>query len=293
MAQQATIREQIVVALPFRGPVVLSDAADVTITVTLDFDSRHDGGVHMTHPAQSTDSNGLMPHSASSVQGLPLDRLRRVFVGVSHKTRRATHVELALSRRAYLGPTSLEPLLALAMCNMAGVKPGSLVLDPFVGTGSVLVAAARFGGATFGIDIDYRVLCMGKAGRTVSSNFEQYGLPLPELLRADMAELCLRGSATAGLFDAVVCDPPYGVRAGVRQSDEGTNRSQKSRRPGSSDAGQATPPGELIQSAERVESLSVAPPVAAPESLAQLPAPRRTIPRTRALEGEQASCKGR
>ncbi len=39
---------------------------------------------------------------------------------------------------------------------------GMLVYDPFVGTGSILVAAAHHGAATFGADIDPRVICLGK-----------------------------------------------------------------------------------------------------------------------------------
>lgn len=40
----------------------------------------------------------------------------------------------------------MEPTLSLYMANQALVQPGDLVLDPFVGTGSLLVAAAKHGG---------------------------------------------------------------------------------------------------------------------------------------------------
>jgi tRNA (guanine10-N2)-methyltransferase len=60
------------------------------------------------------------------------------------------------------------------MANMAQVAPGRVVLDPFVGTGSILVAAAHFGGFCFGTDIDIRVLHgIGKGGKNVFSNFDQ------------------------------------------------------------------------------------------------------------------------
>ncbi len=42
------------------------------------------------------------------------------------------------------------------------VQRGSLVLDPFVGTGSMLVAAAAVGAVTVGADIDMRVIRLGK-----------------------------------------------------------------------------------------------------------------------------------
>lgn len=44
---------------------------------------------------------------------------------------------------------------------MRQVSRGSLVFDPFVGTGSILVAAAHRGAYTFGADIDMRVIKLG------------------------------------------------------------------------------------------------------------------------------------
>lgn len=38
------------------------------------------------------------------------------------------------------------------------MKKGDLVYDPFVGTGSILVAAAHFGAHTLGADIDIRIV---------------------------------------------------------------------------------------------------------------------------------------
>lgn len=51
--------------------------------------------------------------------------------------------------------------LAFIMCNMGCVKHHSLVLDPNVGTGSMLIAAAAKGAFTLGFDIDIRVVKIG------------------------------------------------------------------------------------------------------------------------------------
>ena len=45
---------------------------------------------------------------------------------------------------------------------------GSLVMDPFVGTGSILVAAAHRGAITMGIDIDIRILQSKDFGKVQS-----------------------------------------------------------------------------------------------------------------------------
>jgi tRNA (guanine10-N2)-methyltransferase len=42
--------------------------------------------------------------------------------------------------------------------NITRVQAGALVVDPFVGTASLLVAASHFGATCFGSDIDIRVL---------------------------------------------------------------------------------------------------------------------------------------
>ena len=42
------------------------------------------------------------------------------------------------------------------------VQKGDLVYDPFVGTGSILVAAAHLGAHTIGADIDIRVVRDGE-----------------------------------------------------------------------------------------------------------------------------------
>lgn len=40
----------------------------------------------------------------------------------------------------------MDAQLALIMANQAQVKPGHILLDPFVGSGSLFIAAAHFGG---------------------------------------------------------------------------------------------------------------------------------------------------
>mmetsp|Transcript_41008 Transcript_41008/g.68660 ORF Transcript_41008/g.68660 Transcript_41008/m.68660 type:complete len:488 (-) Transcript_41008:449-1912(-) len=127
-----------------------------------------------------------------------------------------------LPRRSYIGPTSMDAELSLLMCNMAGVRKGSLVYDPFVGTGSILVAAAHFGAVTWGADIDIRIIRDGRTRegkhRNVWSNFKQYGLMEPVgLLRYDAHRPPLRPGLEE-LFDVILCAPPYGVRAGGRKS---------------------------------------------------------------------------
>lgn len=127
-----------------------------------------------------------------------------------------------LTKRRYLGPTSMDHELSFLMCNLGQVRKHSLVYDPFAGTGSILVAAAAWGGRVFGTDIDIRVIRDGKRDKSgapcsVYSNFRDYSLDDPVgLLRADVANPPWRAGAES-LVDTILCDPPYGVRAGGRK----------------------------------------------------------------------------
>lgn len=52
----------------------------------------------------------------------------------------------------------MDPQLSLIMANQALIKSGDIVMDPFVGSGSLLVAAAHFGAYVLGVDIDFLML---------------------------------------------------------------------------------------------------------------------------------------
>ncbi|ERN19925.1 hypothetical protein AMTRI_Chr11g100690 [Amborella trichopoda] len=155
-----------------------------------------------------------------SNNGLPPVVQKRIFfgreVGAADRKLLPTY---ELKSRTYLGPTAMDAEMAFLMANQALARPGKLVYDPFVGTGSILIAAAHFGAMTMGADIDIRVVRDGRGPDcNVWSNFKQYDLPAPlSILRADN-NLPPWRSGLKEVFDAIICDPPYGVRAGGRKS---------------------------------------------------------------------------
>ncbi len=189
MAEQDTARWKVVVEMPFAGKIALKQP-----------DSRY---WLIEDYAAPTDAAPRHLYFGRELKGAAR---ARELVGVGD-----------LKRRVYLGPTSLDNEVALLMASFAHVRKGSLVLDPFVGTGSILIACAQFGAhLCLGTDIDIRVL-RGKKGRNIHSNFAQYGLTPPDLVRSDNA---LHGAhfRVLPLYDAIVCDPPYGIRAGARRT---------------------------------------------------------------------------
>jgi len=217
-----------------------------------------------------------------------------------------------LSARPFIGTTSMDAELAFLMANVAGIGPGQTVLDPYVGTGSILIASAVLGASqVLGSDLDHWVLYgtshtarrrhrNGTAGREsqtksdsqitllraspgrtcttstieehpanatnrvhalearthdrniaqryhILDNFRFYGIPRhqwPELVRMDLLEPAWAVPDPArperfGWCDAIVCDPPYGIREGTRQAsracagdsdEERTSRTMRRRR---------------------------------------------------------------
>ena len=89
------------------------------------------------------------------------------------------------------------------MSNQVLSRKGALMWDCFAGTGSILVAATAHGMGTY---IDVRVLKgikKGKKAESVRSNFEQYHLQYPELIRADLSALPLRFT---NLYDSFIIE---------------------------------------------------------------------------------------
>lgn len=85
----------------------------------------------------------------SNNNGLPPVARKRIFfgreVGVSDRSILPTY---QLKSRTYLGPTAMDAEMAFLMSNQGLARPGSIVFDPFVGTGSILISAAHFGALT-------------------------------------------------------------------------------------------------------------------------------------------------
>jgi len=136
----------------------------------------------------------------------------------------------SLKKRAYISTTSMDAELALLMANLALARPGKLFYDPFVGTGSLVIACAHYGASVMGSDLDGRAV-RGKGGRGVGWSLGTYGLGgrWVDGFVGDVTFSPVRGAdgvggdgkeggawRRGGWLDGIVCDPPYGVREGLK-----------------------------------------------------------------------------
>ena len=110
--------------------------------------------------------------------------------------------DLKPHKRPFFYPGSMSPKLARGMANLARVKKGSIVLDPFCGTGGILIEAGIIGAKVVGIDIDEKMVIGTK------KNLEYCNIKDYEVFQGDARYMELPYKV-----DAIVTDPPYGISA--------------------------------------------------------------------------------
>lgn len=137
-----------------------------------------------------------------------------------------------LKKRPYIGTTSMDAQLSLIMANIAKVDENSIVYDPFLGTGKaasytismstsddyaggILLMAAHRGSCCIGTDIDGRQM-RGRNNVSIQTNLEHYNLQQSWIASMVMDIKHHAWRSGVPIFDVIICDPPYGVRAGAK-----------------------------------------------------------------------------
>ena len=103
-------------------------------------------------------------------------------------------------KRPYFHPGSMSPKLALCMVNLAHVKEGDIVLDPFCGTGGILIEAGDLNTTLIASDLEK---CMYEGTKLILAHegFENFRVYWEDVRKLEIDET----------VDAVAMDPPYGI----------------------------------------------------------------------------------
>ncbi|PSQ10810.1 TIGR01177 family methyltransferase [Halobacteriales archaeon QS_5_70_15] len=101
--------------------------------------------------------------------------------------------------RPFFQPGSMDPMLARALVNVAGARPGASVVDPMCGTGGLLLEAGLVGARVLGVDAQWKMV------RGAAENLAAYLDGGFATVRGDATRLPVRDGAA----DAVVFDAPY------------------------------------------------------------------------------------
>ncbi|KAF8756911.1 putative RNA methylase family UPF0020 [Rhizoctonia solani] len=119
------------------------------------------------------------------------------FRQIAEGTARKLIATFDVKKRSYYGNTSMEAEVSLLMANQT-------------------LTAAYFGALVFGSDIDGRQMRGKDTTPGIRKAATQYGV-LPRVLDLCTFDVTQGPLRRGGLFDAIVTDPPYGVRAGAKR----------------------------------------------------------------------------
>ena len=111
--------------------------------------------------------------------------------------------ERKVALRPFFSPISLHPRFARALVNLSRVRKGERLLDPFCGTGGIMIEAALIGARVIGSDISQEMIVGCK------ENMAHFDATWEDMKRVDVGSI----SDVFGKVDAVVTDPPYGRSA--------------------------------------------------------------------------------
>jgi tRNA (guanine10-N2)-dimethyltransferase len=101
--------------------------------------------------------------------------------------------------RPFLSPITMHPKIARALVNLSSVQKNEVLLDPFCGTGGILIEAMLMGIRVVGNDIEKKMI------EGCRKNLEFYHLKDYELYCMDIADIADHVRSV----DAVVTDFPY------------------------------------------------------------------------------------
>jgi tRNA (guanine10-N2)-dimethyltransferase len=117
-----------------------------------------------------------------------------------------TYSERRPRKKPFFHPSAMPSKLARCMVNLARARVDDMLLDPFCGTGSVMIEASLIGCRVLGLDIQRRMA----AG--CRKNLKHFGVISEGLVIADSMKLPLTH------VDCLVTDPPYGRSASTMKS---------------------------------------------------------------------------
>ncbi|MHA2239160.1 MAG: hypothetical protein ACXAB2_12430 [Candidatus Hodarchaeales archaeon] len=110
--------------------------------------------------------------------------------------------------RPFFHPSSMNPILQRTLLNLASIKAGEWLLDPFCGTGGGLIEAGHLGYRSVGVELDRRIIW----GARKNLKSDSIASISTHLIRGDAKHLGFK----KGAISAIVTDPPYGTAASTK-----------------------------------------------------------------------------
>ena len=128
--------------------------------------------------------------------------------GISRtKVNRTEFLKRRPSARPAFHPSTLPPILARCMVNLARTPRKGTLMDPFCGVGGILIEAGLIGARLIGVDAEVEMV------EGCRKNLEAYGITDFQLMIGDARRL------PPVKVDAIATDPPYGRQSTTMGSE--------------------------------------------------------------------------
>ncbi len=135
---------------------------------------------------------------------------KEIFVGIKIAEINRTQFEgRKVQNRPYFSPISLHPKIARALVNLSQIKRNKTLLDPFCGTGGILIEAGLIGVKVIGSDIEEKMIDGCK------KNLDFYKIKNYNLFCSDIGKI----KKYISEIDAIVTDLPYGKSTTTKGED--------------------------------------------------------------------------
>ncbi|MCK4444907.1 MAG: hypothetical protein KAW09_10200, partial [Thermoplasmata archaeon] len=123
----------------------------------------------------------------------------------------SSYQQRKVDNRPFFSPISLHPKFARAMVNLSRAASGKSFLDPFCGTGGLLIEAGMIGAKVIGGDI--------KGGMIdgCQESLLKYGIS-STLLQSDVGDI----GEQVDRVHSIATDPPYGRSSTTMKEDPGS-----------------------------------------------------------------------
>lgn len=126
---------------------------------------------------------------------------KKIYVGLKKaEIDRAQFEKRKVQHRPFFSPISLHPKIARTLVNLSEIKKNETLLDPFCGTGGILIEAGLLGAKLVGSDIEKKMIDGCK------KTLEFYGLKNYKLFCCDIGDI----RKQINYVHSVVTDLPYG-----------------------------------------------------------------------------------
>lgn len=148
----------------------------------------------------STDENSVNLEDPETTVKVYITEVKRFYGKLIEDISRNLFEQRSNEKRPYSSPISMDPVLARVLVNLSETSAGESILDPFCGTGGILIEAGLCGIMPKGLDIQEEMVEGSK------ENLNNYGVINFDIKEGDISE----ANELFDEYNAVISDLPYG-----------------------------------------------------------------------------------